>query len=182
MEIAGTKEEVLRGVQRLRSMTASTTSGVRYTCNSALDVDLSSVIPNKAGVGGLRLNTPVQLELLPLRPTSLRALPVPTVIPTPVTSLLWQSLASNPSKNAPKGIDVNQIPSVADSGDAAESSPNAFSSLPRDSIRGTECNLDLKREREKGCDAEERERTCEVSSRGSDEEEIGQTRKKLRLT
>eukprot|EP00249_Psilotum_nudum_P020971 c27917_g3_i1 orf=537-1367(+) len=182
MEITGTKEEVLRGVERLRSISASTTSATRCITNSTREADLSNVMPRKTDDGCIRPNAPVQLELLPLRPTSLRALPLSTVATPPVTPFLWQLLASNPCKGAAKLIDVNQIPSAADYDDADESSPSVYSSLPRDSVRGTECRVDLKREREKACDAEERERTCEVSSRGSDEEEIGQTRKKLRLT
>lgn len=63
---------------------------------------------------------------------------------------------------------MNQMPSREDCDDVVVSSPNS---------------INLKREREKPLDFDlERDRACDMSSRGSDEEEGGTTRKKLRLS
>ncbi|KAI5064998.1 hypothetical protein GOP47_0019693 [Adiantum capillus-veneris] len=111
----------------------------------------------------------VQLELLPLRPSPQKI----SLSPPSSTQLLhWQLPVVQPanafSSNCMRAIDVNQLPGVmyADRDEISESS-----GLPI-----------MKRERERSSDAEQ-ERTCEVSSRGSDEEgEGGSARKKLRLS
>lgn len=96
------------------------------------------------------------LQLLPLLPSS------PT-LPSP----------------PPRGsIDVNQIPHSPENSDDHHRLLPSFvtqPSLPFPALERT------KREREKALDADP-DRTCEVSSRGSDEEEGGGTRKKLRLS
>lgn len=128
--------------------------------------------------GCVRLSPPVQLELLPLHPSSHRA-PFSSSIP----AFVWPqpSVASYATKVS-RGIDVNQIPSSADCDDAVESSPSGvISRFSAEPFRGSDIGLSMKREREKLSDLEP-DRTCEVSSRGSDEEESGGTRKKLRLS
>eukprot|EP00246_Nothoceros_aenigmaticus_P003521 TRINITY_DN14695_c0_g1_i1.p1 TRINITY_DN14695_c0_g1~~TRINITY_DN14695_c0_g1_i1.p1 ORF type:complete len:259 (+),score=16.06 TRINITY_DN14695_c0_g1_i1:89-778(+) len=78
---------------------------------------------------------------------------------------------ASPRSGSGIGIDVNQIPCI-DCDDAVVSSPNA--------------SINVKRERERTQDFDletsDRGGGCDMSSRGSDEEEGGATRKKLRLS
>ncbi|MCO5604341.1 hypothetical protein L7F22_058506 [Adiantum nelumboides] len=116
-----------------------------------------------------RPSPPFQLELLPLKPPPHEKL---SLSPPQIQLLHWQQPPVMPptsisSNSCMRGIDVNQLPSVY---------------VDRDEISESSGLLTMKRERERSSDAEQ-ERTCEVSSRGSDEEgEGGNARKKLRLS
>lgn len=109
-----------------------------------------------------RFSPPAQLELLPLKPSpqklSLSSAPV----------LHWQPPLASLSSGCMREIDMNQLPAVY---------------TDRDEISESSGLLTMKRDRERSSDAEQ-ERTCEVSSRGSDEEGEGggSARKKLRLS
>ncbi|MCO5577279.1 hypothetical protein L7F22_031106 [Adiantum nelumboides] len=116
-----------------------------------------------------KLSPPFPLELLPLKPSPREKLS----LPSPQIQLLhWQQPPVMPptsisSNSCMREIDVNQLPSVY---------------VKRDEISESSGLPMMKRERERSSDAEQ-ERTCEVSSRGSDEEgEGGNARKKLRLS
>lgn len=161
-----------------------------------LGVEFSMV---RGGDGVGPRSCPVQLDLLPLRPSSQSNSNSQATAPSVPSStsyrgLAWQALvgsttnsgsgnddgevttyASGGRGGSPRGgIDVNQIPSTdgEEEEEAAVSSPSS---------------IGMKRGREKsGQEFEvERERntTCEMSSRGgSDDEDEGTTRKKLRLS
>ncbi|KAK8649327.1 hypothetical protein V6N13_130057 [Hibiscus sabdariffa] len=117
---------------------------------------------------------PLQLHLLPFSP-------LPRTPPSPQLRLPWlnDNLHETGSSEGPvRGLDVNRLPLVAlrDEAEegAAQSSPNsAASSFPMDfgirsgCIRG---KRDMEAETERG------------SSRASDDDENGSTRKKLRLS
>ncbi|CAK9264083.1 unnamed protein product [Sphagnum jensenii] len=130
---------------------------------------------------------PVQLDLLPLRPlshsiTSSRAASPPQSYSTSSKLYFsWQPASVRSHGGAwPRNIDVNQIPSM--NGDCDDAP--VISSSPSSTAGG------LKREREPMqqnmmFDLQElRDRPCEISSRaaGSDDEDGGTTRKKLRLS
>ncbi|BBN03526.1 homeobox-leucine zipper protein [Marchantia polymorpha subsp. ruderalis] len=186
MLLAEGKDRLREEVQRLRAMQGSGAS-------LSLSVDLSMMVArSQDDCSTVRRQCPVQLDLLPM-PTfpSAAAAPHPPTQqsqsqshnPFPWKPLFNRSRSNSASGNedieaaetyssghggSPRGIDVNQIPSSADCDDVVVSSPNS---------------INLKREREKTHDFDlERDRTCDISSRGSDEEEGGTTRKKLRLS
>ncbi|OVA13081.1 Homeobox domain [Macleaya cordata] len=118
---------------------------------------------------------PVQLDLLPLAP-------VPRNQPSSQTGFPWSSENGN-SEVGSRGFDVNRLPSTEEADDgAAISSPNStVSSFQIDfSIYRNGSGSGSKRDSEiAGLNDVETERT---SSRASDEEENGLTRKKLRLS
>lgn len=132
---------------------------------------------------------PLQFELLPLLP-SLKALPpsppdvcadkFPQVAAVASSShgQFWPPRANGSGAQTPRGIDVNQIPSFSEGEEVVD-----FPGLQRGgSVRLLDyVGVGTKREREKASDADQ-ERTCEVSSRASDEDEGAGTRKKLRLS
>ncbi|XWS66463.1 hypothetical protein CRYUN_Cryun05aG0201600 [Craigia yunnanensis] len=117
---------------------------------------------------------PLQLDLLPFSP-------VPRTQPSSQLRLPWltDNLIETGSSEGPgRGLDVNRLPLVAVADEAEEgmalSSPNsAVSSFPKDfGIR----NGSNKGKRELEAEAER------ASSRASDDDENGSTRKKLRLS
>ncbi|CAM6110387.1 unnamed protein product [Calypogeia fissa] len=186
MLVAEGKDRLREEVQRLRAMQGSGAS-------LGLSVDLSMMVArgqdDSSTVGR---QCPVQLDLLPMRPASSQASPAaaPSSHVSSHNPFSWQPLFNRSRSNSasgndevevaetyssghggsPRGIDMNQMPSREDCDDVvvSSSSPNS---------------IGLKREREKTHDFDlERERACDMSSRGSDEEEGGTTRKKLRLS
>ncbi|KAL3698818.1 hypothetical protein R1sor_012894 [Riccia sorocarpa] len=193
MLLAEGKDRLREEVQRLRAMQGSGAS-------LGLSVDLSMMVAARSQED-YASNTssrrhPVQLDLLPMRPIS-QSFPAAAVPPAPLAPAQsqsdnnpfpWKPLFNRSRSNSvsgndemeatetyssgrggsPRGIDMNQIPSSADCDEVVVSSPNS---------------INLKREREKIHDFDlERDRACDISSRGSDEEEGGNTRKKLRLS
>lgn len=191
MQIVDSKEEI--GLLN-RPPACNTTLGLSFHPLPASSSPSSSVKPSQLALLASPLAfahnpadqdcfRPVQLELLPLRPTSHRP-PAPNFLwqpPVFASSASTTTVAATPTQIT-RGIDVNQIPSSVDCDDAADSSPTRiFSPFATESACRTDNGFPLKREREKFSD-QEQDRMCEVSSRGSDEEENGGTRKKLRLS
>eukprot|EP00249_Psilotum_nudum_P003624 c17087_g1_i1 orf=224-1147(-) len=169
MQMVDSKEDVMRGVERLQAMATPTT-------NFGLSVDLTMAVSSRSDDRCVRSNPPVH-EFLPLHPLTQRVLPSSQATSSPADSaLLWHT---QPTGQATRGIDVNQIPSTADCDDVAVSSLCTFSAFRIGPVRKVEDGV--KREREKTSELDF-ERTCDVTSRISDEEEAGQTRKKLRLS
>ncbi|XAR70044.1 hypothetical protein NMG60_11001862 [Bertholletia excelsa] len=125
---------------------------------------------------------PVQLDLLPFSP-------VPRSQPLSQIRFPWlsENLLSEPgsSDGSGRGVDVNRVPVTAEEGEdrASLSSPNSavssfqvdFSSIYRSSGRS---KRDLETSPNNDFETDQRV----ASSRGSDEEENGLTRKKLRLS
>lgn len=119
------------------------------------------------------VDKPVQLDLLPFSP-------VPRTQPSSQLRLPWltENLISEPaSSDGPsRGLDVNRFPAAEEAEDGASlSSPNSAASFHMDfSIyrRGSKRDLDSANDFE----------TERASSRASDDDENGLTRKKLRLS
>ncbi|KAL2645432.1 hypothetical protein R1flu_013019 [Riccia fluitans] len=187
MLLAEGKDRLREEVQRLRAMQGSGAS-------LGLSVDLSMMVARSHEDCSTVRRHPVQLDLLPMLPVS-QSFPAAVAAPQPPAQSTqssnpfpWKPLFNRSRSNSvsgndeveatetyssghggsPRGIDMNQIPSSADCDEVVVSSPNS---------------INLKREREKIHDFDlERDRACDISSRGSDEEEGGTTRKKLRLS
>jgi homeobox-leucine zipper protein len=166
-----------RGLERLKTSANDDTTGL------ALGVGLSIAMPaTTAAQEEDQKNPPLPLELLPFRPIASRV----GTPPAPSPPFLWfmtnncreevTVAETNLSGVVRGGIDMNQVPST---NEYEESSV-----LQVDALRVVDNGpMTVKRERERAFDLEaERDRTCDVSSRTSDEEEIGSTRKKLRLS
>lgn len=180
-------DRVREEVHRMRAMASSGAS-------LGLGVEFSMVQRGggEAGTGAPRA-CPVQLDLLPLRPSSQsnsnsQATPAPSS--TSYRGFAWRPLIGSRTNSgsgnedgevttytspsgagrgvSPRGIDVNQIPSTDADEEAVVSSPSS---------------IGMKRNREKVHHDFDLERTNEMSSRGgSDDEDEGTTRKKLRLS
>eukprot|EP00250_Pteridium_aquilinum_P021503 c25145_g5_i1 orf=139-1329(-) len=128
---------------------------------------------------------PVPLELLPLKPSAHKpSLSSPPPPPPSSSSFIWPPQPIAPSapgiaSHFMRGIDMNQLPLTVGRDEIGAD----MSSLTVGGRTSESSFLVVKRERERSSDAE-MERTCEVSSRGSDEEGDGggSARKKLRLS
>ncbi|XP_057813422.2 homeobox-leucine zipper protein HOX15 isoform X1 [Cryptomeria japonica] len=162
-----------RGLERLRSMSMSAEDA-----GLALSVGLSIAMPSRQEdeLESPKKGLPLQLELLPLRPLARVAAPQGSPTSPPFPWLLPHSCREEVTiaeANPARGIDMNRA-------------PDASSAFRSEALRVMESGgpLPVKREREKpSFEFElERDRNCDVSSRTSDEEEIGSTRKKLRLS
>lgn len=171
------KERLREDMQRMRAMANSGAS-------LGLGVELGMMV-QRGGGGEEPRPCPVQLDLLPLRPLS-HSTSSSQVPSSSNNHFTWQPLMASRTNSgsangdcevetytsggrgaSPRGIDVNQIPSTTDCDEAVVSSPSS---------------IGMKRERAKIHEFD-LERTCDLSSRGgSDEEDGGTTRKKLRLS
>ena len=181
-----------RAREEMHRMRAMASSGASL----GLGVEFSMVQRGGEGGSGVPRACPVQLDLLPLRPSSQsnsnsQATTAPSApSSTSYRGFAWQPLIGSRTNSgsgnedgevttytsgagrgaSPRGIDVNQIPSTDADEEAVVSSPSS---------------IGMKRNREKvhhDFDLE-RNTTCEMSSRGgSDDEDEGTTRKKLRLS
>ncbi|MCO5582573.1 hypothetical protein L7F22_036471 [Adiantum nelumboides] len=186
MQITDNREQILLGVQRLRAMASSS-----HTSPSSLGIELSIASSSAIHSPSLRYelpstdhssirnmevsmdSSPVQLELLPLRPSCQKA------IATSAGLNLW-GLGFNAQAGS-RGIDVNQLPSTSASEGDEEVELEAPTVLQLSGLAVGKRELIV---RERGnIDAAEHERAfLEVSSRASDDEESGSARKKLRLS
>ncbi|MCO5604358.1 hypothetical protein L7F22_058523 [Adiantum nelumboides] len=176
MQITDNREQILLGVQRLRAMASSS-----HTSPSSLGIELSIASSSAIHSPTLRYDhsstrkmevsmdsSPVQLELLPLRPSCQKA------VATSAGLNLW-GLGFNAQAGS-RGIDVNQLPSTS----ASEGEEELELEAPTLQLSGLAVG---KRERGNIDAAAEHERAFfEVSSRASDDEESGSARKKLRLS
>jgi len=171
------KERLREDMQRMRAMANSGAS-------LGLGVEVGMMV-QRGGGGEEPRPCPVQLDLLPLRPLS-HSTSSSQVPSSSNNHFTWQPLMASRTNSgsangdcevetytsggrgaSPRGIDVNQIPSTTDCDEAVVSSPSS---------------IGMKRERAKIHEFD-LERTCDLSSRGgSDEEDGGTTRKKLRLS
>lgn len=166
---------------------------MRAMANSGASLGLGvefSMVQRGEEAGGAPRACPVQLDLLPLRPSSQsnsNSQQAPSS--TSHRGFAWQPLFGSRTNSgsgnedgevttytsggrgvSPRGIDVNQIPSTDGDEEVVVSSPSS---------------IGMKRGREKIQHEFDLERntTCEMSSRGgSDDEDEGTTRKKLRLS
>ncbi|KAI5065011.1 hypothetical protein GOP47_0019706 [Adiantum capillus-veneris] len=171
MQITDNREQILLGVQRLRAMASSS----HPTSPTSLGIELSiatqkSELPftdhQQTAMEVSMESSPVQLELLPLRPSCQKAV-------ANAGLNLW-GLGFNAC-----GIDVNQLPSTSASEEEEEAQAEA-PTLQLSVLAMGKRDLIV---RERGMDVVEHERAfLEVSSRVSDEEESGSARKKLRLS
>uniref|UniRef100_A0A0C9SB27 TSA: Wollemia nobilis Ref_Wollemi_Transcript_992_1927 transcribed RNA sequence n=1 Tax=Wollemia nobilis TaxID=56998 RepID=A0A0C9SB27_9CONI len=171
-----------RGLERLRSMSAED-AGLALSVGVGLSMAVSQDEQQQQQPSSPRKSIPLPLELLPLRPLARVAAPQGSAPTPPFPWLLHQScreevtVAETGPAAVGRGIDMNRAPPTDDILFRAEPVRVLESGGP----------LPVKRERERGgvtaFDFDlERDRTCDVSSRTSDEEEIGSTRKKLRLS
>jgi len=168
-----------RGLERLKSLASDDMTGL------ALGVGLSMAMPEIARHGDDQKSAPLQLEPLTFRPIATAA--GAETAPAPSSPFLWFM-----SKNCREevtvaesnlsgivrggGIDMNRVPATNESEYSSVFQADALRTIDTGSVV-------VKRERERTFELEaERDRTCDVSSRTSDEEEIGSTRKKLRLS
>ncbi|KAH9327509.1 hypothetical protein KI387_007687 [Taxus chinensis] len=156
-----------RGLERLRSMSMSAEDA---------GLGLSIAMPSQEDEQeSAKKAVPLQLALLPMRPVARVGTPQGSTPPPPFPWLLPQNGREEVTiaeTNTPRGIDMNLAPPPG------KDVSSAFRVLESGGP------LHVKREREKpSLDFElERDRNGDVSSRTSDEEEIGSTRKKLRLS
>jgi len=166
------------GLERLKTFASDDMTGLAL----GVGVDLSMAMPATPLQEDDQKSVPLRLEPLTFRPIAARV----GTVPAPSAPFLWfmskncreevTVAGTNPSGVVRGAIDMNRVPSTNE----AEYS----SVFQADALRAVENGpMVVKRERERAFDLEaERDRTCDVSSRTSDEEEIGSTRKKLRLS
>eukprot|EP00252_Welwitschia_mirabilis_P004064 TRINITY_DN14237_c0_g1_i1.p1 TRINITY_DN14237_c0_g1~~TRINITY_DN14237_c0_g1_i1.p1 ORF type:complete len:310 (+),score=27.84 TRINITY_DN14237_c0_g1_i1:410-1339(+) len=165
-----------RGLERLRSMDYEDTS-------LALGLSVATPPPaqeQKSPPASQTLSSALPLELISVRPVG-RVMPLasssqgsnPGPFPWLVSRSGMDEMTAAESNTVGFGrgnLDMNRKPS------------DGASIFHSEALRTPE-NGSLKRDRSCAFELEiERDRTCDVSSRTSDEEEIGSTRKKLRLS
>lgn len=176
-----TKNNKLTGLERLKTLANDDTSGL------ALGVGLSIAMPVTATQEDEQKSAPLPLELLPFRPIASRV----GTPPAPSPPFRWfmsnncreevtvaEANLSGVARGGggSGGIDMNRVPSTTEYEESTVFQADALRVVDNGPMA-------VKRERERAFDLEaERDRTCDVSSRTSDEEEIGSTRKKLRLS
>jgi len=165
-----------------------------------LNVDIGKIVQRGHENFGPGRRLPVQLDLLPLRPShSASGTPEPSSLITknmfswqqqqPLRNGSWTNSGSGcddgevetfssggqGGASSPRGIDMNQLPLTTEFDDAVLSSPSSIGMMKREREKMHE-SFDLERERG----------ACDLSSRGgggSDDEDGGAaSRKKLRLS
>eukprot|EP00249_Psilotum_nudum_P006301 c19619_g1_i2 orf=163-1107(-) len=157
------------------------------TTSLVLGMDLSLHVPSNLNeLSSRRFSPPMPLELLPLHPGTRPA--SQNVSTTPVSCFTSQlPMAQEPPSAAhtspPRDFDMNRMPS-AECDDGMASSPDSvISPFHMEPDQRREISSPLKREREVNHDLDlEGSKYQDVSSRNSDDEDVGSTRKKLRLT
>ncbi|KAJ7299028.1 hypothetical protein O6H91_Y321700 [Diphasiastrum complanatum] len=153
-----------------------------------LDVGLSIGIRRKSGVPkNLKERPPVQLDLLPLRPLAREVVAERDIVSLapPELRISWQPLYQGSRKDSFLGFDVNHRPATISSEhpNVAFTDDSIISFFHSDAPRNGGSFVKREREAVQEFDAEHDRAFEVISSRaGSDEEEGGNSRKKLRLS